>query len=132
VADGEVRLSFIGKMVEEEWPRTAVTRSDVELDSFVIMPNHLHGVVLLSCATVSSKSTATPAVSLSRASGSLGSLIAGFKQAATLRVRGLQNEVGARLWQRNYFEHVIRNAAELSQVRTYIAENPRRWCNSRY
>jgi len=102
-------------------------RPRVELDSFVVMPNHLHGIVLLPGSDTPQSRTGSRLGRASRASGSLGSVVAGFKQAATLRLRRQEAPMGQRLWQRNYYEHVVRTEAELSQIRCYIEENPHRW-----
>jgi REP element-mobilizing transposase RayT len=57
----------------------------------------------------------------------LGSFIAGFKSAATQRINTMRNTPSLPVWQRNYYEHIIRNEHELNEIRAYIAENPLRW-----
>lgn len=66
-----------------------------------------------------------------RSPGSLGCVVAGFKQAVTLRIRRLQGLNKERIWQRNYYEHVIRDEVELNRVRQYIHENPLTWASGR-
>lgn len=127
VVDGTMRLSVSGQVVEEEWLRTGSLRSGVDLDSFVVMPNHLHAVLHLNGQTSSRRDFTSPRVYASRAPGSLGSVIAGFKQAVTLRLKRSEGVISQRLWQRNYYERVIRNEADLYEVRRYIRMNPQRW-----
>lgn len=61
------------------------------------------------------------------ASGSIGAIMAQFKSIVTKHINGLPDMQGVRVWQRNYFEHVIRNERELDRIRAYIASNPSRW-----
>jgi REP element-mobilizing transposase RayT len=134
IVDERVRLSPEGEVVHEEWRRTALIRPGVELDAFIVMPNHLHGVILLPGSDISHNRTGSRQGRAFRASGSLGSVVAGFKQAVTLRLRRLEDPIAKRVkrvWQRNYYEHVVRTEAELSHVRRYIEENPRRWARER-
>jgi putative transposase len=125
ILEGRSLLSPSGAVVREEWLRAAEIRRGVRLDSFVIMPNHLHGILVLSGSGFIHGSV-TRAGGTFRRPGSLGSIVAAFKQAVTIRLRRL-GESSRQIWQRNYFERVIRNEAELFRLRRYIAENARRW-----
>jgi putative transposase len=64
---------------------------------------------------------------LRRSARSLGTLIGGFKSAVTIRINRIRRTPGAKLWQRNYHDHIIRNSGELSRIRKYIRDNPMRW-----
>ena len=117
-----------GQIVYDEWLRTADIRPDIRLDSFQVMPNHFHAIVILTeqfCrnAAVGAHSRAP----FSRQPRSLGSLISGFKSAATKRINLLRHTPGAPVWQRNYYERVIRSEKELENVRQYIIDNPAKW-----
>jgi putative transposase len=131
VIDEKVHLSVAGKLVEEEWLRTGHLRAGVTIDSFVVMPNHLHGIVLFHGPGNAGQDSIQRGSRVSRSRGSLGSLVASFKQAVTLRLRRVEGENRHRVWQRNYYEHIIRNQAELDKVRRYIDENPLRWAIGR-
>jgi REP element-mobilizing transposase RayT len=122
VVDGEMRLNEVGKIVREEWLNTAVMRPDVYLDVYVIMPNHFHTVIF-----VHDDIGAHSSAPLRRQSGSIGSIVAGFKSAATKRINALRDNPGCPVWQRNYYEHVIRNENDLATIRQYIADNPLKW-----
>jgi putative transposase len=131
VIDGEMRLNEYGQIVQAEWLRTAELRPEVELDAFVVMPNHLHGIVLIHDVGAHGRAPLQPEtshrLSLHRPRRSLGSLMAGFKSAATRQINALRATPGVPVWQRNYNDHVIRNDAELDSIRDYIVTNPARW-----
>jgi REP-associated tyrosine transposase len=101
--------------------------ADVEIDAFVVMPNHLHGVVVLP----DRKAVGTEQA-VTRSAPTIGQVVGAFKSAVTVAyIRGVKSAswppFRQRLWQRNYYEHVIRNEADLNRVRRYIDENPARW-----
>lgn len=124
VRDGRVRLNDVGKIAEQEWLRSADVRREVDLDTFVIMRNHIHGVVVIRDVGAHGRA---PLPTRQRQPRSLGSFIAGFKSAATKRINAHRGAPGERLWQRNYYEHVVRGDRELDAIREYIVGNPHRW-----
>jgi putative transposase len=141
IENEEVMLTEIGKIVNEEWLRTPAVRKNVELDEFVIMPNHVHGIIIIQddrkgvdafvgaygntpLREIDSPPGKTPFRSPSR---TIGAIIRGFKAASTKRINALRRTPGAPVWQRNYYEHVIRDEKDLEGVREYIAMNPSRW-----
>ncbi|HOK46119.1 MAG TPA: hypothetical protein PLK67_09320 [Bryobacteraceae bacterium] len=153
VVDGEMRLNARGEIVCEEWFKTAQIRPYVQLqeDEFVVMPNHVHGIVWIvddDLAPVGATDrrgdrpvAPTTVPPRGPAPQSLGAIIAGFKSAVTHRINALRGAPGAPVWQRNYFEHVIRDERALARangrsplhaIRQYIIENPLRWHLDRY
>jgi len=129
--NGVMQLNEFGKIVEEEWLRTPNVRPGVELDVFVIMPNHMHGIVIINeeppIPTVATHSYA----SLQRKPRSLGSIIAGFKSVATKRINELRHTPSFPVWQRRFYDRVIRNDKELSNIRDYIHNNVFQWAIKR-
>jgi REP element-mobilizing transposase RayT len=127
-------LSEFGNIADEEWRASEELRSEVELDEYVVMPNHLHGLVVFrpddsgSGRPPSSAATALE----NRPKRSLGSLIAGYKTSVTTRINRLQESPGERVWQRNYWEHIVRTDQALDAIRSYIRDNPARWSLDRY
>jgi REP element-mobilizing transposase RayT len=117
VLDGLMHLSHEGVVVEQEWLRTPLLRPNIELDAFIVMPNHIHMVVVI---VRSAPSSSVPGA-LRSPSQTLGAIIRGFKSAVT-------KQLGWPVWQRNYYEHVVRGASDLERIRAYIALNPARWC----
>lgn len=135
VVNSEMKLSALGKIVREEWLRSAEMRKEIQLveDKFVVMPNHGHGIVWI-VDTVGADGARPkmerahamrPDASLRRVPRSLGSFIAGFKASVTSRARNELNMTG--IWQRNYYEHIICNDRELKNIRWYIVNNPLNW-----
>ena len=128
-----VCLTDIGKIVEEEWVRTAEVRAEVELDAFVVMPNHVHGIVVIAGPTAVGAHGRAPlrqpedGTTLVRRPRSLGALVAGFKSACTTRINALRDHPGVPVWQRNYYDRIIRNEAELNRTHRYILDNPAHW-----
>ena len=123
-----MQLSSVGELVHQHWLRIPRLRSDVQLDEFVVMPDHVHGVVVL----LGNKATGDPegrpcARTSGPAPGSLGAIIGQFKSGVVkaLRDRGLVG--GEPLWQRGYYERVIRDDRVLAAIREYIKLNPERW-----
>ena len=128
VAAGEMRLSALGAIVREEWLRTPSVRPGVEVGTWAVMPNHIHGIVVrpgdpAAEAAVRAHSCAP----LHRRPRSLASFVAQFKATAARRINALRGTPGALVWQRNYYEHVIRNGPAWMAITAYIEENPALW-----
>lgn len=127
IVNGEIRLHQAGFTVQECWEEIPAHFPDVELDEFVVMPNHVHGIIVVS----SGKGAACRAPTVERfgrpVPGSIPTVMRSFKSAATKRTNQMCRSPGAKLWQRNYWEHIIRNETELSRLREYVLTNPMRW-----
>jgi putative transposase len=115
VVKGKMVLNEWGQVAQREWFRTAELRSYVELwdDEFVVMPNHVHGIIWM----VNNESAASP----------LGMIVRAYKSAVTFAINVLENQRGAVLWQRNYYEHIIRDEDDFQIKRGYIIANPSKW-----
>ena len=125
IANDDVMLNEYGKVVEEEWLETPRLRTQVELDEFVVMPNHLHAIIVIrEAATTRPMVGARSSAPLRRTPHSLGSLIAGFKSAVTKRINVLRMSPGSRVWQHNYYDHVVRDEDDINRIREYIVNNP--------
>ena len=131
ISKGEMKLNDFGKIVETEWLKTAQIRANVELDEYIIMPNHLHGIIIIvdNCRGTTHRAPTIQAhESFGKpVSGSIPTIIRGFKSTVTKQINQLRNTLGLPVWQRNYFEHVIRNEKSLHQIRYYIVNNPLQW-----
>jgi len=111
-------------VTEETWFWLADQYAFVSLDAFVIMPNHLHGIIVINQTRRGGSRTA-PTTGPRRKT--LGRLVGAFKTVSTKRINGIRGTPGLPVWQRNYYERVIRDEDEMNRVRAYIAENPLRW-----
>jgi putative transposase len=127
IVDAEVRLNELGEIVQEEWLRSADIRPGILLEAFVVMPNHVHGVVIFSRDDSANDGNSRGKRQFRRDPRSVSSLVAGFKAATTTRINMLRQTPGQLVWQRNFYEHVIRNDADLERIREYIAGNPAKW-----
>ncbi len=126
LSDDEMRLNFIGKTVAKCWGEIPTHFKFVKIGLSVIMPNHFHGILF-----ISDQGTACRAPTVERfgkpTAGSLSTMIRSFKSAVTKQVNQRRKTPGAPVWQRNYYEHVIRDEEELNRVRQYILDNPASW-----
>lgn len=139
VVDGAMRLNNAGRVTERCWAAIPDHFPHVEIDVFVVMPNHVHGIVWIVndvSGDVGARDGAKDFSPLRRGASSLrspsktvGSIVRGFKIGVTKWMRA--NTGVHDVWQRNYFEHVIRNETALSRIRQYIIDNPARWHEDR-
>lgn len=131
VVDGVVVLNEWGEIVREEWERTAIVRPNVELGEYVVMPNHVHGILIFVDDGVGTIRVgdvgATRRVAPTLQTDSLGAVIGHFKSIVTKRINRLQNVAGRPVWQRNYYEHIIRDEREWENIHRYIESNPSMW-----
>ncbi|WP_457654477.1 transposase [Rhodocaloribacter sp.] len=176
IQSGRMRLSAEGRVARDCWLALPDHFDRAVLDAFVVMPNHVHGIVFLmgpppTCAPSRTDDTRTfggrnaddtrtnvgarhavplpgiprppwppsnavPAPGVERfgrpVPGSLPTLVRSYKSAVTKRINAMTGTPGARLWQRNYYEHVIRTDDALRRIRWYIAQNPARWRQDRF
>ncbi len=128
-----VVLSEYGQIARDCWEAIPTHFAQVELDAWVVMPNHLHGILVVTESVGAQHAAPLPSKSPRTGvrSGSLGAMIRSFKSAATRRINQMRSTPGARIWLRNYYEHVIRNDASLKRIREYIQGNPARWSDDR-
>jgi REP element-mobilizing transposase RayT len=169
IVDGEMRLNQIGQLVRSQWLKIPYHHTHVELDAWVIMPNHIHGILILdtsgrgaalgqnlenptdnynpnatpSCdrgctepgVAFGTKSLPSPESDLPNAAplpprlgaGTVGAIVLNFKSVTTRSFNRIQRSPGNSIWQRNYYEHIIRSEAFLGQIRQYIYTNPFVW-----
>jgi putative transposase len=145
VVTDAMRPNAWGDVVAACWNQIPAHFPNVRLDAFVLMPNHLHGILIIENATdgrgttsprardyASRAPTIDPVDSTGQRFGvltaqSLPTVIRSFKAAVTQRVRALASKPDLQIWQRNYHEHVIRNEESLNEIRRYIQQNPLRW-----
>jgi putative transposase len=128
ISNGIMGLNHLGQVVQEEWERISNVRPDVELGAYVVMPNHFHGILCFQkdgAYTVGATRRVAPTETLR--SGSLGAIIGQFKSIATKRINRLRGTPNAPVWQRNYYDHIIRNQHDLELTWQYIEANPGRW-----
>lgn len=126
VMNGGMHLNEMGQAALECWNDIPGHFPHIELDEFVVMPNHLHGIIVTDCRGTARRARFEETFGRPVA-GSLATIIRSFKSAATKRINTLRDNPGAPVWQRNYYERVIRDDRELDGIRQYIADNPAKW-----
>jgi putative transposase len=140
ISNGEVVLNDIGQIVNREWLRSTEIRKEIVLDAYVVMPNHLHGIVIFQEEKADCRSRETadcrPALqnsglrvrsSREHESRSLSTFIAQFKAVITTAIRRLTRLPDLRVWQARFFDRVLRDEMELNRAREYILNNPAQW-----
>jgi len=106
----------------------------VQLDEWIVMPNHLHAVLFLAPVKWNLVKPVSPPISQTYPRlkpGSVGVIIGNFKSLAAQRLNNLRRKLGQPVWQRGYYDRIIRNERELNAIRQYIRDNPRRWDEDR-
>jgi|WetSurMetagenome_2_1015567.scaffolds.fasta_scaffold39898_2 putative transposase len=158
VVDGEMRANACGRIVQDVWAGLPARYANVELDAFVVMPNHVHGIIVLMdvarpdagadgdarrgaihCAhnkgVINHARTIAEIGAANRRAGAagvppLGEVVRAFKAIST-RLIHQHAMPGAAVWQRNYYESIIRDEDSLNRVRAYVSANPARWLTDR-
>jgi REP element-mobilizing transposase RayT len=127
IVDGKMRLNRYGEIVQEWWNEIPIHFPNVEIGAFVIMPNHVHGIIFILDQRTGAVFPLHNGPKPLRIS-TLGQIIAYFKYQSTKEMN-LADGTGtiAKFWQRNYYERIIRNEKELKQKTDYILDNPSRW-----
>ena len=129
VAGGKMRLNEAGRLVDDAWQWLERRYPSVILDEYVVMPNHLHGVLAITDeGGGTGDSRIAPTGDRSGVGRkALGSLIGAFKTVATKRVNVERGAPGRRLWQRNFHDRVVRSEEDMDRIRAYVRDNPLRW-----
>lgn len=143
VVDGKVSLNKTGTIVGECWENIADNFDSVELDEYVIMPNHIHGIITIGRGLIyqtrnnhnHNKSNQITAGMINHAptewmlmknhKTALGKIIRYFKARATKIIHG--SNVNDFKWQRSFYDHIIREDISLNRIRKYIKDNPANW-----
>jgi putative transposase len=123
IVDNKIQLSKIGEIVEECWKWLFEQYLHVSCDIYTIMPNHIHAILVINDEPGRGGSRTAPTVKRKP----LGRLLGAFKTVSTKQINMLRNTPGRIIWQRNYYEHVIRNQKSYEQIAEYIYQNPLFW-----
>lgn len=149
IINGEMVLNEYGKIVYNEWIKLPGCNPYIELDVFQIMPNHIHGIISVGATlavalnksivqnnnsgvnnsgTDYARAGASPAPTIKTIT--VGNIVGSYKSSVAngcLKIFKSKNEYMGKLWQRNYYEHIIRNETETNKIREYIINNPLNW-----
>ena len=125
IIDGEMRLNEFGIIADETWRWLAGQYPYVDLDVWTIMPNHVHGILMIK--PIACRGGSIPGGGPAPIVKPLGQLIGAFKTVSAKRINLARCTPGVPVWQRNYYEHIIRDEKEMDAIRRYIQNNPSLW-----
>lgn len=133
IVNKEMHLSPFGLFALERWNALPDHHPNVDLDEFVVMPDHIHGIVVLDgtqgMVQEQRARQASPLQARPNGAppGSLGAIVGSYKSSVSRHINALRNTPGAAVWQRNFHEHIIRHDGSLHWIRRYIRNNPANW-----
>ena len=125
IKESECRLAQAGIIAQQDWEAITQHYPNVELDAFVVMPNHVHGIIVLVGAGL------IPSASTQPKAGLLSQIMSGYKAGVTRRIHAL-NQSTTTVWQRSFDDHIVRNEKELNFIRNYVINNPSLWEQDRF
>jgi len=152
IKDGKLQLNIFGEIVKQEWIKTEEIRENCSVGEFIIMPNHFHAIISIDYQL---KSQEKNIGKFKSPSNTIGAIIRGFKGATTKRIKKIIRnnslstgelqfapiptrfapteliDLNKSIWQRNYWEHIIRNENEYNRISEYIINNPIKWQNDK-
>jgi putative transposase len=152
IIDGVLELNDAGRVASTEWKKLANRFANIDLDEFVVMPNHIHGIIVVadpvgvglqhpicgradfvgarqdsySRTVIPHFASPLPQTVLPQ-NPALGTIIGSYKSNVARIINGLQKTPRLSIWQRNYYEHIIRNEEEYDRIKEYILNNPSKW-----
>jgi len=154
IEKGKMILNEYGEIAAEEWEKSEEIRNEIEIDEYVVMPNYFHGIVEINDGCIiAGVNGHSPVLDIGGLRGnsfnreinidegenpipkmqsrSVSSLVSGYKSVVTKRINQIRSMPGEKLWQRNYWEHIIRNEDEYLRIANYIKNNPIKWYNDK-
>jgi putative transposase len=120
VCDGNLRPSAMGRIVSEPWFELPYHYARLELGAFVVMPNHVHGLISLRDSVGAGLRPAPTTATLSE-------IVGVFKSFSSRRIHTTNASAPKKIWQRGFYEHIVRNSHECEGIKRYILQNPARW-----
>ncbi len=131
INDDRMVLNPLGEVVQRAWADVPNHYPYVTIDDFIIMPNHVHGIVILLEDRRDRFRNLSLRGSHQEKRHGLSEIIRGFKTWSARRINQIQNTSGTPLWQRSFYDHIIRDDDDLNRIRGYIMENPLTWNQDR-
>jgi len=130
IVDGRMNENDLAAIAQSCWNELPEHYPNVQLDEFVIMPNHVHGIIIL-LDDMADATSRRPNSGAGRPrpypKPALGQIIAYFKYQSAKRINATRCTPGTPFWQRGYYDHIIRDDKSLNRIRNYIATNPQQW-----
>ena len=127
IIDDQMQLSPFGQIAKDCWQQIPTHFPNVDLNEYVIMPNHLHGIIGIKYPVADGQLKTTEKFGNMMRPGALSTIVRSFKSATTRQINILRDAPGTPIWQRNYYDHIIRDAVSYEQIQHYIRHNPLSW-----
>ncbi|MFH0771891.1 MAG: transposase [Candidatus Omnitrophota bacterium] len=129
IENDKMILNEYGKIIKDTWLKIPAHFTNVDLDEYIIMSNHIHGIIQIVGARLPrpNEDINDNVIGRGNPAPTLGQIIAYFKYKSTKQINESRSTPGRKIWQRNYYDHVIRNDKSLSNIREYIVNNPLTW-----
>jgi putative transposase len=127
IEDGTMPENVLGRLVRTHWMAIPREFASVELDAFTVMPNHVHGLIHLHRRVTVNEPQYKPAQFAKPDTASITWIVRAFKARVTREARQVLRRPELTVWQRNYFERIVRTGQEYKEVYRYIFENPKNW-----
>lgn len=131
IVDGQMQLNSLGEIVQATWSALIEHYAHIHLGAFVIMPNHVHGIIEIKKEEVTSSVVGVGLKPTPTRHG-LSEVVRALKTFSARRINEKCDKVGNKVWQRNYYEHIIRSEASYLTISEYIQTNPQRWAEDTY
>ncbi|MCD4814102.1 transposase [bacterium] len=125
IINGKIKLNEYGEIAMTYWEKPPHHYGHCRLDEYVIMPNHLHGIIVIT-NFVGNGLKPFPTTNETQHHG-LPEIVRGFKTYASKTINQLRQTQGLPVWQKSYYDRIIRNDRELHSIRKYIQNNPLKW-----
>ena len=131
IINNQMTLNDGGNMIDFWWQEMFKKYKNISIDEYIIMPNHIHGIINIVGAGSPRPKSPRPdnnkIIGRGNRAPTIGNIIAYFKYQTTKQINEPQNTPGKKIWQRNYHDHIIRNDKSLNNIRNYIINNPATW-----
>ncbi len=139
IVNADVKLNLVGQYAFHQWKMIPQRFPNVELGAFVIMPNHIHGIIMIRSGKGEGSenevmggkkgllSNPSPLHPNGTVPGSIGAIVQNFKSSASRKINAIPKMRGIKLWQTNYYEHIIRDEEDYARIVEYIRINPQKW-----
>ena len=146
IVNAEVKLNLLGQYAFHQWKMIPQRVTNVELDEFIIMPNHIHGIIVIRSGRGEGSeneimdgkqrlfSDPSPLLRMNEelqpngtVPGSIGAIVQNFKSSTSRKINAMPKMKGIKLWQTNYYDHIIRDEEDYARIVEYIRNNPQKW-----
>lgn len=146
---GEIVLNDYGKIVQNEWCKTGEIRENIFVEDFIVMPNHIHGIIRvdddatkghMQCGNRGDGDVKNGHMQCAPTGNSFGGSVSNsistivklFKSTTTRQIKQIRNASKSSIWQRGFYDHIIRDEDDLNRIREYIFTNPAKWEEDKY